>query len=273
LRDLIIGVTLALPDGTIARSGGKVVKNVAGYDLPKLVTGSLGTLGIITQAIFRLHPVPRETRTLSFAASDAETSDAARMNALLLAILDCSMVPTGIQVRAGSSETSELDIRFEGTVEGCEAQIEQMLLLASGARRVESLADVWNARSALWSGTEPSVVCKFSLLPADLALFLDWIKRASEMLCLRWRIVAQGVGVGCLRFEGSVAAMLDAVKELRRNLETRGGSFTILRGPLEIKSKMDVWGTASDTLPLMKRIKTQFDPACVLNPGRLIGGI
>ena len=69
LRDLIIGITLALPDGTLAKSGGKVVKNVAGYDLPKLATGSLGTLGIITQAIFRLHPVPRETRTLSFFSS------------------------------------------------------------------------------------------------------------------------------------------------------------------------------------------------------------
>jgi glycolate oxidase FAD binding subunit len=74
LRDLIIGITLALPDGTLAKSGGKVVKNVAGYDLPKLATGSLGTLGIITQAIFRLHPVPRESRTLSFCNSDIATA-------------------------------------------------------------------------------------------------------------------------------------------------------------------------------------------------------
>ncbi|MGA7448854.1 MAG: FAD-binding oxidoreductase, partial [Terriglobales bacterium] len=80
LRDLIIGITLALPDGTLAKSGGKVVKNVAGYDLPKLATGSLGTLGIITQAIFRLHPVPRESRTLSFSISDGPTSDGGSMN-------------------------------------------------------------------------------------------------------------------------------------------------------------------------------------------------
>jgi glycolate oxidase FAD binding subunit len=272
LRDLIIGVTLALPDGTLAKSGGKVVKNVAGYDLPKLATGSLGTLGITTQAIFRLHPIPRETRTLSFAVSDTGISDGGNMNALLFAIQDCSMVPTGIQVRAGSYGAPELDIRFEGTVAGCEAQIDQTEAIASGARRVESPADVWNARSALWSGTEPSVVCKVSMLPADLALFLDSIRRASEMR-LRWRIVAQSVGVGCLRLEGSFAALLDAVKELRNNLETRGGSFTILRGPLEIKSKLDVWGSAGDALPLMKRIKAQFDPAGVLNPGRFIGGI
>src|SRR5262249_5674473 len=81
VRDLIIGVTLALPDGTLAKSGGKVVKNVAGYDLPKLATGALGTLGVITRAVFRLHPLPREAQTLSVA--DCNLDEAQR---LLLAI-------------------------------------------------------------------------------------------------------------------------------------------------------------------------------------------
>src|SRR6516165_9036853 len=72
LRDLVIGTTLALPDGTLASSGGKVVKNVAGYDLSKLVTGAFGTLGVITRAVFRLHPLPRSTKSLSFVAEDFE---------------------------------------------------------------------------------------------------------------------------------------------------------------------------------------------------------
>ncbi len=271
LRDLIIGITLALPDGTHAKSGGKVVKNVAGYDLPKLATGSLGTLGIITQAIFRLHPVPRETRTLTFSNSDSGS-----MNALVLAIQDCNMVPTGVQVRAGSSSTPEVDLRFEGTTAGCEAQIEQTLRIASGARRFESPAEVWNARSTLWSGAEPSVVCKFSLLPADLGTFLDLIRKASEPLHLPWRLVAQAVGVGYLRIEGEgtdTGALLSVLQDLRKKLETRGGSLVILRGPLEIKSKTDVWGSAGDALALMRSIKAQFDPTGVLNPGRFIGGI
>lgn len=269
LRDLVIGITLALPDGTLAKSGGKVVKNVAGYDLPKLATGSLGTLGIITQAIFRLHPVPRESRTLSFSNTDSGT-----MNALVLAIQDCNMVPTGVQVRAGSSSTPEVDLRFEGTAAGCEAQIEQTLRIASGARRIESPADVWNARSTLWSGAEPSVVCKFSLLPADLGTFLDLIRKASEPLQWPWRLVAQAVGVGYLRLEGNdTGALLNVLQDLRKNLETRGGSLVILRCPLEIKSKMDVWGSAGDALALMRSIKAQFDPTGVLNPGRFIGGI
>src|SRR5689334_55620 len=94
LRDLIIGVTVALPDGTLASSGGKVVKNVAGYDLPKLATGSLGTLGVITRANFRLHPLPRTVRSFTFAARDP--SDAGRV---LLAVQDSWLTPTGVQVR------------------------------------------------------------------------------------------------------------------------------------------------------------------------------
>ena len=269
LRDLIIGITLALPDGTLAKSGGKVVKNVAGYDLPKLATGSLGTLGIITQAIFRLHPAPRETRTLSFSNSDSAT-----MNALVLAIQGCNMVPTGVQVRAQTSSTPEVDLRFEGTATGCEAQIEQTLGLASGARRIESPADVWNASSTLWSGEEPSVVCKFSILPAVLGAFLDLIRKASEPLQLPWRLAAQAVGVGYLRLEGSdTGALLRVLQDLRKEMETRGGSFVILRCPLETKSKIDVWGSAGDALPLMRSIKAQFDPTSVLNPGRFLGGI
>src|SRR5271155_4463235 len=94
LRDLIIGVTLALPDGTLASSGGKVVKNVAGYDLPKLVTGALGTLGVITRANFRLHPTPRSIRSFTFAARDL--GDA---NRVVLAVQDSWLTPSSLQAR------------------------------------------------------------------------------------------------------------------------------------------------------------------------------
>ncbi len=269
LRDLIIGITLALPDGTLAKSGGKVVKNVAGYDLPKLATGSSGTLGIITQAIFRLHPVPPESRSLSFCVPDSGA-----MNALLLAVLDSTLVPTGLQVRAGSSSLPEVDVRFEGTTAGCEAQIEQTLRIASGARRVEPAADVWDARAALWGGGETFVVCKFSLLPADLGIFRDQVSAVSERLHCSWRLVAQAAGVGLLHLEGTdAAAFLNPLHELREKLESRGGSLVVLRCPLEVKRKIDVWGSGGDALQLMRNIKAQFDPTGVLNPGRFVGGI
>jgi glycolate oxidase FAD binding subunit len=271
LRDLIIGVTLALADGTLAKSGGKVVKNVAGYDLPKLATGSLGTLGIITQAIFRLHPVPRESRSLTFS-----TPDNAAMNALVLAILDSKLVPTGLQVRAAGSSLPEVDLRFEGTAAGCEAQADQVARLASGSRQMEARADVWNAHEALWGGIEPSVVCKFTLLPASMRTFFDKVRAVAGQAHLQWRLAAQAVGAGFLRLEGDGAAadvFLNTVVELRQGLEVRGGSLAVLRCPSEMKSKLDVWGSSGDALPVMKSVKAQFDPAGVLNPGRFIGGI
>src|ERR1039457_4088694 len=208
LRDLVIGITLALPDGTLAKSGGKVVKNVAGYDLPKLATGSLGTLGIITQAIFRLHPVPRESRRLSFSCPDHKS-----MNALALAIQDCNLVPTGVQARAAYNLPPEIDLRFEGTATGCEAQIEQTLGMASGVRRIESPAELWDACSILWNGAETSVVCKFTLLPADLGIYIDQIKRELEPRGLRWRLVAQAVGAGYLRIDSDDTKILVDVLE------------------------------------------------------------
>ena len=94
LRDLIIGVTLALPDGTLASSGGKVVKNVAGYDLPKLATGALGTLGVITRAVFRVHPLPHASRSFSFSAPNFQS-----MQQQVLAIQDSKLAHTALQIR------------------------------------------------------------------------------------------------------------------------------------------------------------------------------
>jgi len=269
LRDLLIGITLALPDGTLAKSGGKVVKNVAGYDLPKLAIGSLGTLGVITQAIFRLHPLPRETRSLSFRARDHRAA-----NAVLLAILDSTLVPTGLQVRAADSNAPEIDIRFEGTAAGCEQQIEQALQLFSDISQIANPAEAWNARAMLWNGNEPSVVCKFALVPAGVGTFLDFLKTTSDRLNLSWRVVAQAIGVGLVRLEGTNCdALVSAVHDLRQNLEQNAGSLVLLRCPAEIKSRTDVWGSAGDALQLMRNVKAQFDPTGTLNPGRFIGGI
>src|SRR5712671_7023975 len=102
LRDLVIGVTVALADGTLASSGGKVVKNVAGYDLPKLATGAFGTLGIITRAVFRLHPLPRNTRSFSIGTKEAEEA-----RRIIHAIQNSKLAHTALQVRFGNEARSE----------------------------------------------------------------------------------------------------------------------------------------------------------------------
>jgi glycolate oxidase FAD binding subunit len=236
LRDLIIGVTLVLADGTIAMSGGKVVKNVAGYDLPKLATGSLGTLGVITRAVFRLHPLPRNARTLTIAATDAQD-----MQRVILAILDARLAVTSVQVRPGN----EVDILLEGTTDGIAAQ--EAVLKEMGKVREGSPA-VWKAREELW-GDAPIV--KFTSLPSQIAT-------ASASFS---RFVVQATGIGYAQFTGDL-------RGLREAMERDGGSLVVLG-----KSDIDAWGNAGDALPLMRAVKAQFDPKNTLNPGRFAGGI
>ena len=239
LRDLIIGVTLALADGTIASSGGRVVKNVAGYDLPKLATGSLGTLGVITRAVFRLHPLPRNTRTLTIAVKDGS-----EMQGVVLAILGAPLAPVAVQVR-----NENVDILLEGTLDGIAAQ--EAAIKAFGVVR-EGSPEVWKAREELFGN---GLVVKFTTLPA----------RLSAAAAAFSHFVIQGTGIGYAQIrlvhEGEIEG-------LRAKLERDGGSLMILG-----ISKLDAWGSPGDALPLMRAVKEQFDPKGTLNPGRFVGGI
>jgi glycolate oxidase FAD binding subunit len=235
LRDLIIGVTLVLADGTIASSGGKVVKNVAGYDLPKLATGSLGTLGVITRAVFRLHPLPRNTRTLTMAVKDGS-----EMQRVVLALLGAQLAPAAIQVR-----NENVDILLEGTLDGIASQ--EAAIKEFGVVREGSPA-VWKAREEL-CGNGP--VVKFTTLPS----------RLSAAAASFSRFVIQGTGIGYAQVDGDIEGR-------RAAMERDGGSLMILGA-----SKLDAWGSPGDALPLMRAVKEQFDPKGTLNPGRFVGGI
>src|SRR5216684_873246 len=144
LRDLIIGVTIALPDGTLASSGGKVVKNVAGYDLPKLVTGAFGTLGVITRAIFRLHPLPKETRTISCDAADVLEAQQA-----VLAIQNSKLAHSALQICFGIGTPPRVDVLFEGTEAGLATQTAQAKLMMSAATPGGSRDGTWDAQRAI----------------------------------------------------------------------------------------------------------------------------
>jgi len=275
LRDLIIGITLALPDGTLAKSGGKVVKNVAGYDLPKLATGSLGTLGVITEAVFRLYPLPRDVRSVSLTAASADT-----LCQIVLGVQDSRLAFTGLQLRAQSEGPPQLDVRFEGTTAGIQAQVNQLLQLTKYATQVDippNAPDIWKAREALWAGIEPALIGKFSVLPSQLSSLCGLVARVAQPLGFTWKLAGQGVGVGFLRLEAhggkNEAALVSAVGSLRSELEQLGGTLVVLYCPPAMKVGLDVWGSAGDAQPLMLRVKEQLDPAGTLNPGRFIGGI
>ena len=183
LRDLIIGVTLALPDGTLASSGGRVVKNVAGYDLPKLATGALGTLGVITRAFFRLHPVCPSSLTVSFSAADVE-----EMQTKILAIQDSKLAHTAFQIRCagemGGGAVAEL--LLEATEAGLVAQQQQMRKMV-GSFEIAA-KQVWSARQELWSGaSENAVVAKVSVLPALVAKTIRLVESAAKGAQLQWK--------------------------------------------------------------------------------------
>jgi glycolate oxidase FAD binding subunit len=228
-------------------SGGKVVKNVAGYDLPKLATGALGTLGVITRAVFRLHPLPLNTRTLSIDAADP-----ARMQSVILAILDARLAPAAVQARFGSDSPAAVDILLEGTANGIASQesaIQELAIIREGS------SPVWNVRETLW-GEAP--VVKFSVLPSRISGAWESLARFAGG---SWSAVFQATGIGFARFAGDLQG-------LRTAIEQDGGSLVILG-----RTELDAWGSPGDALPLMRAVKQQLDPKGTLNPGRFVGGI
>jgi glycolate oxidase FAD binding subunit len=268
LRDLIIGMTIALPDGTLASSGGKVVKNVAGYDLPKLATGALGTLGVITRAVFRLHPLPHNLRSFTF-----ETRDLTDATRVMLAVQDSKLVHTGLQVRYSEERTPAVDVRFEGTDAGIAAQTETLRKLAAPAAEAATSDAVWQARQELWCSAEAAAIAKFSVLPASVAETCGRIRLLADSLGVQWRAVVQGTGLGWLRLEASSApAIHQVLHTLRPELEQVGGSLVVLHRTAAMPA-IDAWGSGGDAFPLMLSVKQQLDPRGTLNPGRFIGGI
>jgi glycolate oxidase FAD binding subunit len=269
LRDLVIGVTLALPDGTLASSGGKVVKNVAGYDLPKLATGAFGTLGVITRAVFRLHPLPRNARSFSIRAKEAEEA-----RRLIDAIQNSKLAHTALQARFENAAAPLVDILFEGNEVGLDAQEAHLKELALTASVTEASPEIWNAREDLWSLAKPesAAIAKISILPAEMDKSATAIAKSAKVRQLRCKTVLQATGLGFLKLEGDRANLRLSLQDLREQFESNAGSLVALHQPSGM-APIDAWGNAGDALPLMKAVKKQLDPESTLNPGRLVGGI
>src|SRR5208283_181579 len=252
---------------TLASSGGKVVKNVAGYDLPKLATGALGTLGVITRAVFRVHPLPHSARTISFSAASLQI-----MQQHVLCIQDSQLAHTALQVRCAADGQPNADMLFEATEAGISAQESQLRTLLGTTRGEQAAESVWNARQQLWSSADRAVIAKISILPAEVANMAGDLQQIANVQKLPWQMVVQATGIGTLRLDGETEHLSAAVAQLRAKLEAQGGSLVILHRPNTLAS-LDAWGNPGDALPLMRAVKQQLDPKGTLNPGRFIGGI
>ena len=268
VRDLIIGITVLLSDGTLAKSGGKVVKNVAGYDLPKLMSGALGTLGVITSAVFRLHPMPAESRTLSFALHTRE-----KANEFMLAIVDSIVVPTGLQMRTGSDGRIVVDVRIEGIAAGVAAQSDMVCKLAGNIHPADPDGDPWQARERLWSDSASATIFKLSMLPGQLSTTAEFVREELSENA-DWNMLMHSTGLAFLRVDATECAQIaEFTSSIRQFLTPTGGTVVLLKAPSLVRQKVDVWGNVGSSMPLMRRIKEQFDPRGILNRGRYVGGI
>ena len=263
-RDLLIGITLALTDGRVVKAGGTVVKNVAGYDLGKLVTGSYGGLAAIVDATFKLLPLPHASATLRAVYTDPEplAADAA-------AIAAGQLEPLAFDVRA--AETAEglrwtLLVRFASSPAAVAAQLDAARALVHGettALREGLEARAWSEQVALpWEGDATVVRC--SWLPSRLGDVLALV-RTLRTECGATFTGRVGTGSGLLRLAGGDDAVADAIVRLRLDASPVG-HVVVLRGSRVLRSHVDVWGTAPSAPAAA--LKRALDPTGILNAGR-----
>lgn len=293
LRDLIIGLRLAEADGTLVRAGAKVVKNVTGYDMNKLYIGSLGTLGVILEASFRLYPLPAAERTWV-----GTFPGVARACQAVARVLDSPIVPTAVELLDGSAagEIAQagglelqpgplLAVAVASVPEAVEHQLRAVSAhgMAAGAGGEAMLAG--EAHERFWEAIRDLTVVpqgcalKAAVLPGAVAAAMERGRSLAEPLGLRLRTVAEA-GLGVIRYyleaeagDPDPAGVAGLVQALRRHALESRGSLVVLAAPPEVKALVDVWGSAGGAFPLMRDLKRAFDPRGILNPGRFVGGL
>lgn len=292
MRELLLGIKIIRPDGEIAKAGAKVVKSVAGYDIPKLFVGSLGTLGIIVEATLRLYTIAEHSVTYLASFPSIRTA-----HATALSILNSSLTPTCLELANSSlseSISSRLDlnlkknasyllaIRFESVEKAVKNQVVKLDEMCSAHKddgvTVEGAAEerFWHEikEFAYKRDSKKTVVCKVSIPVKDVSTLLDKLEDLSRNSGVEILASARaGNGVAIISLNDDIPNLTTAAKSLRQLAGSLGGSMVIQQAPPPIKAEIDVWGEIGPTLEIMKRIKSRFDPNWVMNPGRFVGGI
>ncbi|MBF2066392.1 MAG: FAD-binding oxidoreductase [Calothrix sp. C42_A2020_038] len=264
VRDQLLGITFVLANGQIAKAGGRVVKNVAGYDLMKLFTGSYGSLGIITQATFRLYPMQSASSTVILTGSSDVVQQAADI------LRGSALTPTQADLLS-SQMVSNLDLgkglgliaRFQSIAESVKEQASRLLDVGKNLGLQSAVYDLEDEKT-LWQKLQQQIYSDGNMLLIKSKIGI-LPTAAVEVFNLGEGIVHISSGLGILQFES-----IDKALEARTLCQKHGGYLTILEAPASVKQKVDVWGYTGNALSLMQRIKQQFDPENILNPGRFI---
>ncbi|MGO0577453.1 FAD-binding oxidoreductase [Ornithinimicrobium panacihumi] len=273
MRDLVIGVRIVRADGTIAKAGGKVVKNVAGYDLSKLVVGSFGTLALITEVTLRLHPVP----AASFWVGGTVPQE--HLGTVLEQVVASQLVPHAVEVRTRPGVDPAVVALVSGTSEGAAARAEALSSVMGGLGCPATVHDLqppwWGAmlHPGQRGGTTPPEGSRPLLVKVTSRL-----SGVADLVAEATRLGATlngsaGTGVLYLTLPGEDAEGAGAaLASLRAATARLGGSAVVLDAPPQAKAALDSWGPVPG-LDLMRRVKHEFDPGRTLAPGRFVGGL
>jgi glycolate oxidase FAD binding subunit len=275
LRDLIVGVGIVRADGTLAHGGGKVVKNVAGFDLPKLMVGSLGTLGLIASATFRLHPLPERQQWYAIAGRSAS-----EVREIVRALLEDRLEPAALIAQANADRYS-LYVLFEGFGAGVESQGSELRELTAGlhgadARRIEARGDVDVAMLDEAGRLYGSVRLRISAPPPYLpALERDVLAPLRVAYGDSRTILYPTLGIAFVGgYPQDAPSFAGALQQARAAVESAGGHLVMVdcEEPA-VRERFDPFGTPPPSFPIMQRLKERFDPERRLNPGRFVGGL
>jgi glycolate oxidase FAD binding subunit len=270
-RDLLIGITVIRADGTVAKAGGKVVKNVAGYDIGKLFAGSYGTLGLITEAVFRLHPLPE---TSVFVTLDC--ADAAAAHAAMSAAVASPLAPAAAEIDWPGRETPiRAGILLEGDPAGAAERAARMReLLGRAAVICEAPPPWWGLGAAAADGTVVRIAFWASALPRVLAAIRSAAAAAGLDPAVSGSAAAGVIHAAVHKDAGpaAVTQFLTAVRAALRPGAPPRGSAVVLHAPPAVRDVIDMWGPVP-SLSLMRAVKDQFDPEHRMAPGRFAGGI
>jgi glycolate oxidase FAD binding subunit len=296
IRESLIGIKVIRADGIIIKGGAKVVKNVAGYDIPKLFIGSLGTLGIIVEGAFRLYPIPEASETLLISFPNIEA-----LHETVLIILNSPLVPSCIEVlnpplvnvifdrlNLNLKEEYALAVRIESVERAVRDQISKVKDIC-GEKDGEGVLFEGKTEEILWDEIrefpwricgENRVVCKASVLITDVPSVIQKLEGLSKTSGLRIYASARaGSGILIISIDSisspqdEILPIVETINSIRDFVTSLKGTLIIQEAPPSLKSQIDVWGEVGTSINVMKRIKSLLDPNSILNPGRFAGGI
>ena len=273
IRDLLLGLSFIRADGEIAKAGGRVVKNVAGYDLMKLFTGAYGTLGLITQLTFRTYPLIATSETLLLtgqAEQIGQASQTIRNSGLTPTAMD--LLSASVVQQLGLDPQVGLIIRWQTIPESIKQQIEQVQAIARQLNlkaidyRDQAEVDLWQKCAAITSipDSDSAITCKIGIAPNTAINFLQLKQVINRDIIVR---VHASSGIGNLKLKNTE---LQTILEMRSYCQQNYGFLTILEAPKSLKQQLDIWGYKGNALKTMEAIKNQFDPQNIFNPGRFL---